>query len=128
MSDSHFKAMKTLSNWIHTTACIFVVTGCQSAAKRLPNPDVQPRIVSERSSSAANNAEWLGTLTWMSAPHSRSMQGYDLEADAWKRTNGREVDAMDRYRSQWDSYLNGRRTAVPEFAPSPIAELMEIHR
>lgn len=122
MSDSHFKAMKTLSNWIYTTACFFVVTGCQPAAKRLPNPDVQPGIVSERSSGAANNAEWLGTLTWMSA------QVEDLEYGAWKRANDREVDVMDRYRGQWDSYLNGRRTTAPEFAPSLIAELMEIRR
>ena len=128
MSDSHFKAIKTLSNWIFTTACFFVFAGCRPAAKFLPNPDVQPRLISELSSDAANKTEWLGTLTWMSVPDSHSTQAYDLEADAWKRTNGREVDAMVRYRSQWDSYLNGRRTAVPEFAPSPISELMELRR
>jgi hypothetical protein len=119
--------MKTLSNWIFSTACLFVATGCQPAAKRLSNPDVQPRLVSELSS-GAKNTEWLGTLAWMSPPDSRSAQAHDLDQNTWKRTNGREVDTMERYRSQWDSYLNGRRTTAPDFAPSPIAELMELRR
>lgn len=108
--------------------CLLVATSCQRDGKGLPNSDVQPGRGSGLSSSAAQDTEWLGTLTWMSAPDSRSALVEVREPDAWNRTIGREADAMERYRGQWDSYLNGRRTTAPEFAPSPIAEVMEIRR
>jgi len=127
MSDSQLKAMTAFTNWIFTTVCLLVVTSCQRDGKGLPNSDVQPGRVSGFSA-AAENTEWLGTLTWISTPDSRSAQVEDLESDAWNRTIGREADAMERYQGQWDSYLNGRRTTPPGFAPSPIAELMEIRR